>query len=49
MKTLKKYDVKISIGITEYKQKDNMQRMIKRADKALYEAKNKGRNQVRTA
>jgi len=43
---LKKYKVTISIGITEYKQRDNMERMIKRADNALYVSKENGRNQV---
>lgn len=43
---LKKYGVTISLGVTEYKNRDTMQRMIKRADKGLYDAKKKGRNQV---
>lgn len=46
---LKKYKVTISIGVTEYKQRDNMERMIKRADKALYVSKENGRNQVNVA
>ncbi|MDH3352840.1 MAG: GGDEF domain-containing protein [Nanoarchaeota archaeon] len=43
---LKKYKVTISIGVTEYKARDNMERMIKRADKALYISKENGRNRV---
>ncbi len=43
---MKKYKVTISIGVTEYKTRDNMERMIKRADKALYISKENGRNKV---
>jgi diguanylate cyclase (GGDEF)-like protein len=43
---LKKYGVTISIGVTEYKHLDNGDRMISRADKALYNSKDKGRNRV---
>ena len=45
-KTLKKYRVTISIGITEFKKGDNPEKMIKRADKALYISKESGRNQA---
>lgn len=45
-KKLKKYAVTISLGVTEYKSKDNKIRMIRRADKALYVSKHKGRNQL---
>lgn len=45
-KKLKKYKVKISIGVTAYKARDNMERIIGRADKALYFSKENGRNQT---
>lgn len=45
-KLMKKYNVTISVGITEYKEKDNFERMVKRADKALYLSKKGGRNRV---
>lgn len=35
-----------SLGVTSYRKEDNTQAMISRADKALYLAKSKGRNQV---
>ncbi|MFW5891535.1 MAG: GGDEF domain-containing protein [bacterium] len=38
--------VTISIGITELKESDDQDSFLKRADKALYKAKNNGRNQV---
>jgi len=43
---LKKYGVTISLGVTEYKERDSMERMIRRADKALYMSKKSGRNRV---
>ena len=35
-----------SIGATNYKENENIEESFKRADDALYEAKNNGRNQV---
>ena len=45
-KKLKKYRIEISIGVTAYKARDNMERIINRADKALYISKKNGRNQT---
>ncbi len=39
-------DITISIGISEYKQNDDIDSLIKRADEALYIAKDNGRNRV---
>lgn len=39
--------VTVSIGVTEIKEKDTLQRALKRADNALYEAKESGRNCVK--
>jgi diguanylate cyclase (GGDEF)-like protein len=39
-------NITISLGITELKKSDNQESFLKRADKALYKAKNNGRNQV---
>ncbi|WP_373036512.1 diguanylate cyclase [Sulfurimonas sp.] len=36
----------ISLGVTEYRHNESEESFIKRVDKALYEAKEKGRNQV---
>lgn len=43
-KILNKHNVTVSGGITEYKQRDSKKSFKKRADKALYKAKNSGRN-----
>lgn len=43
---LKKYEVTISLGLTEYKPKDTIEKMIKRADEALYLSKKNGRNRI---
>ncbi|MCL5018535.1 MAG: GGDEF domain-containing protein [Candidatus Pacearchaeota archaeon] len=44
-KTLKRYNVTISGGITQFrKEKDNLKKFKERADKALYQAKHKGRD-----
>lgn len=40
--------VTASFGITEYKENDQLEDMIKRADEALYQAKNDGRNCIRS-
>ena len=36
----------VSIGVTEFKQKDDPETMIARADKALYKAKSSGKNRA---
>ncbi len=45
-KTLKKYGVTVSGGLTEFKKGDTKKRFKKRADKALYQAKKSGRDKV---
>ncbi len=40
--------VTASFGLTEYQQDDTLESMFKRADDALYEAKNSGRNCIRS-
>jgi diguanylate cyclase (GGDEF)-like protein len=35
-----------SLGVTEYNDRDSMETLVKRADKALYEAKETGRNRT---
>ncbi|NOR57470.1 MAG: diguanylate cyclase [Sulfurimonas sp.] len=40
--------VTVSFGVTEYKEGDTLESMFKRADDALYEAKNSGRNCIRS-
>jgi diguanylate cyclase (GGDEF)-like protein len=46
---LKKYKITISLGVTEFKAKDTLQKMSKRVDTALYQAKKAGRNCVKVA
>ena len=41
--------ITVSIGITKLKNTDNISQFICRADEALYDAKNAGRNLVRMA
>lgn len=41
--------VTVSVGIAPYKTGDTVERLIARADRALYEAKERGRNVVRVA
>lgn len=41
---LKKYKLNVSIGITEFRKKDNKKSFKERADKALYQAKKTGRD-----
>jgi len=43
-KILKKYSITVSGGITEYRKNDTKKRIKQRADKALYQAKQKGRD-----
>ena len=43
---MKKYNVTVSGGLTYYKKNDKMQKMKERVDKALYKAKEGGRNDI---
>ncbi|MGV8130976.1 MAG: GGDEF domain-containing protein [Candidatus Pacearchaeota archaeon] len=43
---LKKYSVTFSGGLTEYKKGDSVKKMQLRADKAVYQAKKKGKNRI---
>lgn len=45
---LKKHNLTVSIGLTEYKKGDTKKRMRERADKALYRAKHTGRDRIVT-
>jgi diguanylate cyclase len=42
-------DVTISMGVALAEQNDSAESLVERADKALYNAKNNGRNQVAVA
>ncbi len=41
--------VTASFGVTEYQQQDTVDSLVSRADKALYNSKQSGRNQVSVA
>ncbi|MEK6836445.1 MAG: GGDEF domain-containing protein, partial [Nanoarchaeota archaeon] len=43
---LNKYSVTFSGGLTEYKKLDSIKKMQLRADKAVYQAKKKGKNRI---
>ncbi|MEM8638366.1 MAG: ammonium transporter [Cyanobacteria bacterium P01_G01_bin.54] len=43
---IRKFTLTISVGATELREGDTVNKLIKRADKALYQAKKAGRNQV---
>lgn len=43
-KFLKKHNVNVSGGITQFKEKDNKKKLKQRVDKALYKAKEEGRD-----
>ena len=45
---LAQYGVTFSIGISQYKKNENAKALLDRADKALYQAKENGKNQVFT-
>jgi len=47
-KFMKKYNSTFSGGITEYKKGDTKSKMKERVDKALYQAKEAGRNRIKT-
>ncbi len=38
--------IRLSVGVSEYKTKEDLGQLIERADRALYQAKNNGRDQV---
>ncbi|ADN08477.1 GGDEF domain-containing protein [Sulfurimonas autotrophica] len=41
-----KYKITISIGVAQYEESESREELVKKADKALYRAKENGRNQV---
>ena len=42
------FSLKVSVGISEFKKSDDSSSVFERADKALYLAKDSGRNQIKT-
>lgn len=46
LQIIKNKKITISIGITQYKNGDNIDSILKRADLALYKSKDNGRNQI---
>ena len=44
--TLLGYSITVSIGVTTYEQDDSIDDFIARADRAMYEAKNVGKDRV---
>lgn len=45
----KKIHITISVGVTQYRENENLDTFINRADIALYRAKQLGRNRVESA
>jgi diguanylate cyclase (GGDEF)-like protein len=43
---LSRYKITVSMGVADYNERDNFERLSNRADKALYRAKRTGRNRV---
>jgi len=41
-----KISITVSIGLVKYNNTDNLDNLMKKADKALYEAKAQGRNRI---
>ncbi len=45
-KFMKKYSVTMSGGVSQFREKDTIKKIVERADKALYKAKENGRNRI---
>ena len=41
-----KYTITVSMGVAQYEEMESREELVKRVDKALYKAKEKGRNQI---